>query len=90
MANTYVNVTPEKIKEIVEMMNEDHEDRTVVLTKPMMIETYAPTKKRKTHKIKFEIELALDAFKDGEAITDFGAIVMLHINDKYITPEFSK
>lgn len=74
MANTYVNVTPEKIKEIVEMM----------------IETYAPTKKRKTHKIKVEIELALDAFKDGEAITDFGAIVMLHINDKYITPEFSK
>jgi hypothetical protein len=90
MANTFVNVSPEAVKSIIEEMNKRYEDRTVVLSKPLKFQTFAPTTKRKTHKIKLEVELPLDAFKDSSAITDFGAVVLLHINDKFITPEFSK
>lgn len=89
MANTFVNLSPESIKTLIEEMNKQHKDRTVVLSKPLKAQTFAPTTKRKTHKIKLEVELPLDAFKDG-CITDFGAVVMLHVNDRYITPEFSK
>jgi hypothetical protein len=90
LANTFVNMSPESVKTLIEEMNKHHEDRTVVLSKPLKAQTFAPTTKRKTHKIKLEVELPLDAFKDGSAISDFGAVIVLHVNDRYITPEFSK
>jgi hypothetical protein len=90
MANAFVGLEPDQVKEIIEQMNKVYPDRTLVLVKPSVVSTHAPNSRRKTHKIKIEVELSTDAFKGESAIVEFGSFVVLHVADKHIKPEFLK
>lgn len=90
MAKTFLDVTEKQVAEVAGQIKEHNPDRTLCLSGFSKVQVFAPTKSRKTHKFKFEVEIPSDTFIGDHLINDFGGMVLLDIVTNRIQSEYLK
>ena len=90
MKTCYINVSPEQIRDSLELLAEKKSDSVLVLAPVAGFETYAPSKKKPNYRIKAEIILPEYAIVGESCLTDFGIIVTLTIPENRINPGYLK
>jgi len=88
MRTCHINASPDQIKQIAETIKGANPDSILVLPPVNPISTYAPTKKKKCHRITAELVIPDDALKSVNALTDFGVFAVLRIPEKHISEQY--
>ena len=88
MRTCHINILPEHIKQIAEKIKDANPDSVLVLPPVNPISTYAPTKKKKYHRITVELVIPEGALKSTDALTDFGVFTVLRIPEKHISEQY--
>lgn len=90
MNTCYINVSPEQVKESLQLVAEKKPDSVLVLAPIGGFEIYSPSKKKPYHRIKAEIIVPEDAIIGESCLSDFGIIVTLRLPKNRINPEYLK
>lgn len=80
MVICHIDVKPELIKDLAEGMLSRYKDNSVLVVPAVRrLETYAPNRRKKCHKLVFEALIPEEAINGEEAITDFGGFVVMRV-----------
>jgi len=88
MRTCHINASPDQIKQIAETIKGANPDSLLVLPPVNPISTYAPTKRKKCHRITVELLIPEGALNSVNALTDFGVFAVLRIPEKHISEQY--
>jgi hypothetical protein len=88
MSQTFTDVSANQVKELVEQIKDHNPDRTLCLSKFTKVQVFGPTKSKKSHRFKIEVEIPVEAIIGDRALTQFGGLVMLDIATNRIHPKY--
>lgn len=86
----HFDVGPNLIKDISEGILEKNQDSVLVIPAIANITTWAPNRRRKCHKLVFEVLVPEEGIIGYEAINDFGGFVTIRLPKKRIKAELLK
>ena len=90
MKTCYINVSPEQVKDSLQMVKDKNPDSVLVLAPVRGIEMMSPTKKKPFHRVKVEVVVPEDGVIGNECLGDLGVIVTLRVPQNRINPEYLK
>jgi len=90
MKTCYINLSPEQVKDSLQLVADKYPDSVLVLAPVCGIEMRSPTKKKPFHRIKVEVVVPEDGIIGNECLDDLGVVATLRIPRNRINPEYLK